>query len=68
MAASTEGEKETSFSEAARQKPSLVKDWLRFLKASRKWWLVPMVVVMLMLAALFVLSSTVAAPFIYTLF
>lgn len=68
MAMSTEGKKETAFSEAAREKPSLVKDWLQFLKASRKWWLIPMMVLMLMLAALFVLSSTVAAPFIYTLF
>jgi hypothetical protein len=34
----------------------------------RKYWLMPIVVVMLLLGVLVILSGTAAAPFIYTLF
>jgi drug/metabolite transporter superfamily protein YnfA len=39
-----------------------------FLKNSKKWWLLPMVVILLAFGLLVFLSSTAAAPFIYTLF
>jgi hypothetical protein len=39
-----------------------------FLTHSKKWWLTPIVVILLMLGALVFLSGTAAAPFIYTLF
>ncbi len=40
-----------------------------FLKIRKKFWLVPIIVIMLLLGALIVLSSGSAiAPFIYTLF
>jgi Family of unknown function (DUF5989) len=41
--------------------------WL-FLKHNKKWWLLPIIGVLLVLGLLIVLSSTAAAPFIYTLF
>jgi hypothetical protein len=56
------------FKEASLKKRSVLGDWFGFLSKSKKWWLMPMVVVLLLLGALFVLSGTVAAPFIYTLF
>jgi hypothetical protein len=39
-----------------------------FLKTNKKWWLVPILVVFLIVGLLTLLSSTGLAPFIYTLF
>jgi Family of unknown function (DUF5989) len=39
--------------------------WLRY---NKKWWLLPIVVVLLFVSFLVLLSGTALAPFIYTLF
>ena len=46
----------------------LLRDLLGFVMANKKWWLIPMMLVTLLLVALVVLVSTPAAPFIYTVF
>jgi hypothetical protein len=46
----------------------MMADLLDFLKANRNWWLVPVILVLLLVGALLVLSTTAAGPFIYTLF
>ncbi len=48
----------------------LVKEFWDFLKVRKKFWLAPILIVLVMLSALLILaaSSPVAAPFIYTLF
>jgi hypothetical protein len=58
------------FEDAARkgQKSGVVGEFLYFLKTSKKWWLLPIVVVILLFGVLVFLSGTGAAPFIYTLF
>lgn len=44
----------------------LCKEFLLFLKQEKKWWLVPLIVVFALLAALIVFSgSPVLAPFMY---
>ena len=53
---------------AEQQSESLISEFWAFLKQNKKWWLLPIVIVMLMLGVLIFLSSTAAAPFIYTLF
>ncbi len=46
-----------------------LKDLFRFLKERKKFWLLPMIIVLLLLGIILVLSSGSAiAPFIYTLF
>jgi hypothetical protein len=47
---------------------SLVAELLHFLAHNKKWWMVPLLLVMLFLGLLLVLSSSAVAPFIYTLF
>lgn len=48
---------------------SFLKEMFSFFQARKKMWLLPVVVVMLVFGALFVLAeSAVIAPFIYTLF
>jgi len=50
-------------------KLSIVKELWAFLKERKKWWLAPIIIVLVLLGALIVLTETTAvAPFIYTLF
>ncbi len=47
----------------------LFKDLWSFLKVRKKFWLLPIILIMVMLGALLVLAQGSAiAPFIYTLF
>lgn len=47
----------------------LLKDLWGFMKERKKFWLAPIVLVLLLLGALIVLSQgSAVAPFIYTLF
>jgi hypothetical protein len=54
--------------QAEAPSPGLVREFIAFLKHSKKWWLLPIVLVLLLFGVLLVLSGTAAAPFIYTLF
>ena len=46
----------------------IFKEFLLFLKQEKRWWLVPLVLVLLVLGALVVFSSgSVLAPFMYPL-
>ena len=53
---------------ASESQGSLASEFIGFLKQNKKFWLLPLIIVMLLLAGLLILSSTAAAPFIYTLF
>ena len=53
---------------AARHKPGLIREFTGFLKYNKKWWLAPIIIVMLLLGLLVILGGTGFAPFIYTLF
>lgn len=47
----------------------LLKDLWGFLKVRKKFWLAPIILVLLLLGALIIFSQgSVVAPFIYTLF
>lgn len=45
----------------------LVKEFFEFASANRAWWLVPIVIIILAVAALMVVGQS-ATPLIYTLF
>ncbi|HTT28246.1 MAG TPA: DUF5989 family protein [Solirubrobacteraceae bacterium] len=48
---------------------ALVKEMWAFLRARKKWWLLPIVVVMVLVGGLLVFAQGSAlAPFIYTIF
>jgi hypothetical protein len=48
---------------------ALVVEFWQFLRVRKKWWLLPIVVVMAMVGALLVFAQGSAlAPFIYTIF
>ncbi len=54
--------------QSARERTSLVGEFVDFLKDNKKWWLAPIIVSILGLGLLVMLGGTAAAPFIYTLF
>lgn len=50
------------------ERQSLIREFIAFMGANKKWWLLPLVLMMLALAGLVFLSGTAVAPFVYTLF
>lgn len=47
----------------------LIKDLWGFMRARKKFWLLPIIVIMVLLGALLTLAQNAAiAPFIYTIF
>ena len=48
---------------------SVLKDYWNFLKERKKWWLLPIIIVLFLIGLLLVFGAGSAiAPFIYTLF
>jgi hypothetical protein len=48
---------------------SFLKEFFEFLKERKKYWLLPIIIVLALFGSLIVLSQgTVIAPFIYTIF
>lgn len=59
----------TEFEQAAQAKPrGGFAEFGHFLLSNKKWWLIPIVVVLVLMGLLIVLGGTGIAPFIYTLF
>ena len=54
--------------QATGGRSSFFAEYLYLLKQNKKWWMLPLVVLLLGFGVLMVLGSTGAAPFIYTLF
>lgn len=50
-----------------KQAGFLAEMW-EFISNNKKWWLTPIIVVLLAFGLLIALGGTAAAPFIYTLF
>jgi hypothetical protein len=62
-------DKRTAFEQANQtSQPSLAREFLHFLKHSKKFWLLPLLIMLLVFGLLIILSGTAVAPFIYTLF
>ncbi len=64
-----EQSKKTEFEIAGENKNcGIVVEFICFLKTNKKFWMIPILLVLLGLGVLIVLGGTSAAPFIYTLF
>ena len=53
---------------AAAPQRGLLGEVFAFLRHTRKWWLAPVLLLLLLVGLLVVLGGTAVAPFIYTLF
>jgi Family of unknown function (DUF5989) len=60
----------TSFHRVAADTKNIgfVREVMHFLREKKKWWLLPVLLILLPFGLLMILSGTAAAPFIYTLF
>ncbi|MHC5006210.1 MAG: DUF5989 family protein [Planctomycetota bacterium] len=54
--------------QASEAQPGLIREFLDFLRCNKKWWLLPILCMLLLVGCLLILGGTAAAPFIYTLF
>lgn len=62
-------EKKNAFEQAGvKQEAGLVAELLAMMKQNKKYWLFPLLALLLIFGVLVILGSTGAAPFIYTLF
>lgn len=65
----TQRDAPNDFTRQAERPPSgLLREFWDFLRTEKRWWLTPIIVVLLLFGALLVLGGTGLAPLIYTLF
>ena len=65
---SKEQTEERFLRDAAEPQLGLVREFVDFLSHNKKWWLTPIILVLLLVGLLIVLAGSAAAPFIYTIF
>jgi hypothetical protein len=70
MGKTTRSGEGSEFQQAAgrRRANSSLSEFWEFLCWNKNWWLLPLLAVMILLGLLMALSTTAAAPFLYTLF
>ena len=54
--------------QAEQAQPGLLRESWAWLRDNKKWWLTPIVLMLLFAGFLALVSATAVAPFIYTLF
>jgi hypothetical protein len=62
------GDAEVFRREAGAERVGLARELWDFLKENKKWWLIPILVALAIVAALAILGGTGLAPLIYTVF
>ena len=59
----------SAFEQAAQQRaPNVIVEFMDFLLHNKKWWLTPIILVLLVFSVFIALTSSALAPFIYVLF
>ena len=57
------------FEKAATEKsPTLLVEYLRFLSQNKKYWMTPIIIILLLMGLLVILGGSVAGTFIYPIF
>jgi hypothetical protein len=65
----TKGGNDVGLVQVAARRFGIAGELLSFLMRNKRWWMVPIIIVLLLIGVLMVLAqSSVIAPFIYTLF
>ncbi|MDB6040475.1 MAG: hypothetical protein JWM99_4316 [Verrucomicrobiales bacterium] len=65
---STDSNKNRFEKAGSQKRASLVSEFVGLLKQNKKYWLIPIILMLLVFSLLILLGGTAAAPFIYTLF
>jgi hypothetical protein len=53
---------------AQSPRQGLLREYLEFLRSTKKWWLTPIIIVLLLFGALLTISGGIAGSVLYTLF
>lgn len=53
---------------AGGEDPGMLREFIWFVRYNKKWWITPIILVLLLLVALAFVTTSPAGPFIYTLF
>ena len=62
-------ETKNRFETAGRGKPTgILGEVFQMLRQNKKYWLIPLILILVLFGVLIILGSSAAAPFIYTLF
>ena len=65
----TDGQTDAEFQRLSEEKPQpLFAEFVDFLWHDKKWWLMPIVVVLLVISLFIVLTNSVVGPFVYVFF
>ena len=65
----SESKKFSDFERATQQQaPNVIFEFTDFLRHNKKWWLTPIILVLLVFSVFIALTSSAIAPFIYVLF
>lgn len=54
--------------EELSEESNILSEFLEFLKHNKKFWMLPIIIILLLFGLLIILGGTSAAPFIYALF
>ena len=54
--------------EGQRQRASFVGELLHMVRTTRKWWMLPLILILVALGLVLLITSTGAGPLIYTIF
>jgi hypothetical protein len=69
MSSQQSGHDENDFLKQGQAKrEGFISEYLHLLSQNKKWWMLPLILILLGFGVLMVLSSSGVAPFIYTLF
>lgn len=47
---------------------SFIGEFIHMVRSNRKWWMIPLILILVAFGVMMVLSSSGVAPFIYTVF
>jgi len=62
-------DKRTEFEKSGAEKETgLFGEFMGMMKQNKKYWLIPLILILLLFGVLVILGTTGVAPFIYTLF
>ena len=66
---SSSSPQQDDFNQSAQEaRTGLVAEFWGFLQHSKKWWMLPVMIVLLLVTVLVLLAGSPAAPFVYSFF
>jgi hypothetical protein len=65
---SRSSQKKEFLQQAGQKRGNILTEFLAFLRYNKKWWMLPILFILLIMGLLILLGGTALAPFLYPLF